>query len=215
MTLLAIDTTGPDCSAALRIAGRADLVVSEAIGRGHAERLAPMVAGLLAEAGLVPRDLTRIGVTVGPGSFAGTRVGTAFARGLALACGVPAVGISNLAVMARMAPQRPLAVLHDARRGEVILQAFHNGAAVGSDAERVAVAGLEARIRDHAGPAAHIAGSGADLLASGAFADTGVRAVSLPALLDLVAQADPAGAPPSPFYARPPDAKLPGGREPA
>lgn len=214
MTLLAIDTTGPDCSAALRIAGRADLVISEAIGRGHAERLAPMVADLLAEAGLVPRDLTRIGVTVGPGSFAGTRVGTAFARGLALACGVPAVGISNLAVMARMVPQRPLAVLHDARRGEVILQVFRDAAGDGSGAERLDVTAVEARIRDSAGPAAFVAGSGADLLAPGVFADSGVRGVALPALLDLVAGADAASAPPSPFYARPPDAKLPGGREP-
>ena len=59
-----------------------------------------MVEAVLAEAGLAPGDLDRIGVTVGPGSFAGTRVGTAFARGLALATGARAVGIANLAVIA-------------------------------------------------------------------------------------------------------------------
>ena len=55
MNLLAIDTTGPDCSVALRQPGAADRLVSERIGRGHAERLAPMVRDLLAEAGLAAR----------------------------------------------------------------------------------------------------------------------------------------------------------------
>ena len=49
--------------------------------RGQAERLAPLVGELLDEAGMVSGELWRIGVATGPGSFAGTRAGTAFARG--------------------------------------------------------------------------------------------------------------------------------------
>lgn len=59
-----------------------------------------MVEALLGKAGLTPRELWRIGVATGPGSFAGTRAGTAFARGLALASGAQAMGISSLSAMA-------------------------------------------------------------------------------------------------------------------
>jgi tRNA threonylcarbamoyladenosine biosynthesis protein TsaB len=214
MILLAIDTTGPDCSVALRAPGQEDIVLTEPIGRGHAERLAPMVQALLSGAGLVPRDIDRIGVAVGPGSFAGTRVGTAFARGLALAVGASPVGIGNLAVMAhRSRQERPLAVLHDAKRGEVVLQVWTRDGH--SDPERIAVSGAADRILMLAGADARLAGSGAVLLEGAGFADTGVRDVDMRGLLDLTAEADPSGAPPSPFYARPPDAKLPGGVEPA
>lgn len=214
MTLLAIDTTGADCAVALRRAGQADTVLSEAIGRGHAERLAPMVEAVLAEAGIAPRALERIGVTTGPGSFAGTRVGTAFARGLALASGGQAVGIGNLAVMAHaLADIRPLAVLHDARRGELILQVW-TGEQAGAP-ERLAVDAVADRIRALAGETAILAGSGAALVPGGMFETSGVTGIDLSSLLDLTAAADPAGSPASPFYARPPDAKLPGGVEPA
>ena len=214
MTLLAIDTTGADCSVALRRSGHADIVLSEAIGRGHAERLAPMVESVLAKAGVPPRDLGRIGVTTGPGSFAGTRVGTAFARGLALASGAPAVGIGNLAVIAHaLAEIRPLAVLHDAKRGELILQVW-TGAQAGAP-ERLPVEAAADRIRALAGETAILAGSGASLMPAGLFDTRGSAGIDLSALLDLTAAADPAASPASPFYARPPDAKLPGGVEPA
>jgi tRNA threonylcarbamoyladenosine biosynthesis protein TsaB len=213
MTLLAIDTTGANCSVALRIAGRPDVIVSEMIGRGHAERLAPMVAEALAGAGVAACELTRIGVTTGPGSFAGTRVATAFARGLALATGAQAVGIGNLAVFAHQARAvRPLAVLHDAKRGEVILQIWTQAGA--NEPERLAVADVPGRIRALAGEGVHLAGPGTGVIGAAGFAVTGDDVLDLAALLDLVAAAEPAAAPPSPFYARPPDAKLPGGVEP-
>jgi len=219
MTLLAIDTTGADCAVALRRAGQADIVLSEAIGRGHAERLAPMVEAVLAEAGIAARALERIGVTTGPGSFAGTRVGTAFARGLALASGAQALGIGNLAVIAHaLADVRPLAVLHDAKRGELILQVWTDvqaGAVKTGVPERLSVDAVAERIRALAGDTAVLAGSGAALVPGDMFETSGVTGIDLSALLDLTAAADPAGSPASPFYARPPDAKLPGGIEPA
>jgi tRNA threonylcarbamoyladenosine biosynthesis protein TsaB len=213
MTLLAIDTTGSDCSVALRVAGQPDLCRTDAIGRGHAEHLAPMVAEMLGLAGVSPAQLTRIGVTIGPGGFAGSRVGVAFARGLALATGAEAVGIGNLAVLARSTGSTgPLAVLHDARRGDVVLQVWA-GETV-SAPERLALHEVPGRILELAGSSGQLAGGGAGLIELSGFVDLGIAAISLPALLDLAEAADPALSPPSPFYARPPDAKLPGGLEP-
>lgn len=213
MNLLAIDTTGSDCSVALRVAGQPDLCRTDAIGRGHAEHLAPMVAEMLEQAGLAPAQLTRIGVTIGPGGFAGSRVGVAFARGLALATGAEAVGIGNLAVLAHSAGGTgPLAVLHDARRGDVVLQVWREGRA--SDPERLGLTEVTDRILALAGPSGRLAGGGAGLIELAGYSDLGIAAITLPALLDLAAAADVALSPPSPFYARPPDAKLPGGLEP-
>jgi tRNA threonylcarbamoyladenosine biosynthesis protein TsaB len=98
---------------------------------GHAERLMPMIAEVMEEAGLAFSDLERIAVTVGPGTFTGVRGGVAAARGLALASGVPVVGATSLAVMAHRADEllgprdeQLLAVAVDARRGMVYLQLF-------------------------------------------------------------------------------------------
>ncbi|WP_417494048.1 tRNA (adenosine(37)-N6)-threonylcarbamoyltransferase complex dimerization subunit type 1 TsaB [Maricaulis sp.] len=213
MALLVIDTTGSDCSVALRVTGQADLCRSDAIGRGHAEHLAPMVAGMLEQAGLHPSQISRIGVTTGPGSFAGSRVGVAFARGLALASGAEAVGIGNLAVLAQgAAVSGPLAVLHDAKRGDIVLQVWDGGTA---DApELLTLDAVAGRILQLAGSCGHLAGSGASLVELDGFADLAMTAISLPALLDLAEGVDAASAPPVPFYARPPDAKLPGGVQP-
>lgn len=218
--LLALDTTNAWCIAALRRPGHDDLVRAERIGRGHAERLAPMVAELLADAGLLPPDLSKIGVATGPGSFAGTRVGCAFARGLALATGAEAAGVSNLAVIARMADpvlQARIAVVHDAKRGELVVQLFDRGQAAGGP-ERLSTQAATDWLRSRAGTGVRQVGSGApilraalertdwpdDVFSEGPDLDPRV-------LLDL---ADASTAPPSPFYARPPDAKLPGGVEP-
>ena len=64
------------------------------MARGHAERLFPMIDEVLAEADASYADLTRVAVCTGPGSFTGLRVGVAAARGLALGCGIPAIGIA-------------------------------------------------------------------------------------------------------------------------
>lgn len=213
MSLLVIDTTGSECSVALRVAGHPDLCRTDVIGRGHAEHLAPMVARMLEQAGISPARFTRIGVTTGPGSFAGSRVGVAFARGLALATGAVAVGIGNLAVLARSAGSTgPLAVLHDAKRGDILMQVW-SGQTVTSP-ERLPLTDAANRIEALAGHSGQLAGSGAALIELAGWTDLGLTAITMPALLDLAELADPALSPPSPFYARPPDAKLPGGLEP-
>jgi len=98
---------------------------SEAMERGHQERLAPMAAEVMAEAGLGFAELGKIAVTLGPGSFTGLRVGLAFAKGLHLATDAPLAGVGTLAALAMSAGDGGVrAGVIDARRGLVYLQAF-------------------------------------------------------------------------------------------
>lgn len=129
MLLLAIDTAGYDCAAAVldMRTGHVISEVCETIGRGHAERLMEIIDAALDAASIELSALGRIAVTVGPGSFTGIRVGVAAARGLGLALAVPVVGVTTLEVMARAATAasgRGAIAVIDAKRGEVYLQAF-------------------------------------------------------------------------------------------
>lgn len=121
--LLVIDTATAACSVALferetLLARRHDVV-----GRGHAERLLPMIAEL-PDGGRAQHIL----VDVGPGSFTGIRVGIAAARALALGWGAEAYGYSALALIAAAALARDeageLAVVTEGGHGEVFMQAF-------------------------------------------------------------------------------------------
>jgi len=133
LRLLAIDTTSALCGVAV-VEG--DQVLCEEtlhIGRGHAEALIPLVERVVAGAGLFFQDLERIAVTVGPGSFTGLRVGIAAAKGLAIACQIPVVGVSALAALAaphmqRGTPLEPLRVVAgmDAMHQRGYVQGFRN-----------------------------------------------------------------------------------------
>ena len=102
MKLLAIDTATEACSAALYLDGG----VSERLvnaGRSHTELLLPMVRELMAEAGIGFRQLDGIACGIGPGSFAGVRIGVGYVKGAALAADLPVVGVSSLALLAQQA----------------------------------------------------------------------------------------------------------------
>ncbi|MET0749327.1 MAG: tRNA (adenosine(37)-N6)-threonylcarbamoyltransferase complex dimerization subunit type 1 TsaB [Rhizobium sp.] len=130
MIVLALDTAGVDCAAAVYDSGsdRVLAEITETIGKGHAEHLIALVDRVLEQAGIDLKAVERIAVTIGPGSFTGIRVGVAAARGFALALGIPAVGVTTLSVIAaahrREAAGRPILVAMDAKRGEVYLQMF-------------------------------------------------------------------------------------------
>lgn len=121
--LLAIDTAAPRLALAVLRGERVDAHV-EQMATGQAERLFPALDELLARAGVTYNDLTRIAATTGPGSFTGLRIGLSAARGLALALGVPVLGIPSLLALSLTAQCDPVAVLLDARRGEAYFQAF-------------------------------------------------------------------------------------------
>jgi tRNA threonylcarbamoyladenosine biosynthesis protein TsaB len=124
MNILALDTSMGACSAAvLRADGEPTLFArQQAMVRGHAEALMPMVADVMAEAGVAPAALDLIAATTGPGSFTGVRIAIAAARGLALVTQAKLFGTDSLTVMAKaaladgLAPKGPFAVAVDARR---------------------------------------------------------------------------------------------------
>lgn len=214
MIVLALDTALELCSVAVLQDGAARAVRSEPMARGHQERLAPMVAEVMAEAGLDFAALHRIGVTVGPGSFTGLRVGLAFAKGLGAALSRPVVGVGTLQALAAddPAPGATVAVI-DARRGQAYLQAFESGRPL-APPEALALADAPARLAGLR--VRRLAGPGAPLLAA-AFPEAQVDAIGGPdplALARLVEAAPWPDGPPRPVYLRAPDAKLPGGVDP-
>src|SRR5262245_49402553 len=133
MRVLAIDTALEACSAAVLDTDPGGILPSESIPmvRGHAEALMPLIARAMSEARLGFLELDRVAVTVGPGSFTGLRVGVSAARGIAVAAGKPAVGLTTLAAYA--APYiaaddvTPLVVAIDARNKQVYMQLFGTG----------------------------------------------------------------------------------------
>jgi tRNA threonylcarbamoyladenosine biosynthesis protein TsaB len=131
LRVLAIDTSLEVCAAAVLDTGRGLTGRSLPMVRGHAEAIMPLVATVMSTASVEFSELDRIAVTVGPGSFTGLRVGIAAARGLALAAGKPAVGLSTLAALA--APffdaddAKALLAVIDARHDQVYMQLFGPG----------------------------------------------------------------------------------------
>lgn len=143
MKILAIETSGAACSAAL-MSGRAVHERSLAMTRGHAERLVPLIGDVLAEARVAYAGLDLIAVTVGPGTFTGMRVGLAAARGIALATGRPCLGVTSFECVLEAALSeaaaawtsgRDVLVVLDSRRSEVFAQRFAGPG--GEPAERV------------------------------------------------------------------------------
>ena len=121
--VLAFDTSAAHCAAALLSGDQVLAQRHEPMEKGQAERLMPMLAEMLAEAGVGFGDLARIGVGTGPGNFTGVRISVAAARGLALGLGIPAVGISALHAQALGMDGAVLSTL-DARKGALYLQGF-------------------------------------------------------------------------------------------
>jgi tRNA threonylcarbamoyladenosine biosynthesis protein TsaB len=216
MRVLAIDTALEACSAAVLdtsdgIAATETIVMT----RGHAEALMPLVARVMIRAGIEFGDLDRIAVTTGPGSFTGLRVGISAARGIALAAGKSAIGLSTLAGFA--APliadddSTQVVAAIDARHEHIYLQVFGvNG--------RTLVGPRTATVRDAARAAmtapARIIGSAAKKLAAawpkGAEPPLLVEQRGAPDI-DWIARLGAAAAeahgPPKPLYLRAPDAQ--------
>jgi tRNA threonylcarbamoyladenosine biosynthesis protein TsaB len=217
MRVLVLDTALGLCTAGVfevdASGARALGVRSEIMARGHSERLAGFARDAMVEAGLAFLALDRIGVTIGPGSFTGLRVGLAFAQGLGAALDRPVVGISTLDVLAASTASAgsasAVAALVDARRGQVYARFWRGGAAEGPANALSIEAAAETLAALGAG--AELAGSGATLFpdilpAARRFALEGPDPA---ALARLTAAADPDAARPVPLYLRAPDATPP------
>lgn len=217
--LLAFDCAGAACSAAYWQDGAVRAKRHEIMARGQAERLVPMIEEVMAEAGADYAALEAIAVTCGPGGFTGLRIGLATARGLALASGRPLIGVSNFEVVAAAVPDaerqgRTLAVLIDAKRADLYVQAFGADGTALCEPGAVQPAALEHLLPPgplllagdavaQAEPALRAAGRELRLSAAPGHADATVLAA--------VAAADDARALPAvrPIYLRPPDVSQP------
>ncbi|WP_342585941.1 tRNA (adenosine(37)-N6)-threonylcarbamoyltransferase complex dimerization subunit type 1 TsaB [Zhengella mangrovi] len=214
MTLLAIDTAANLCAACLTdpVSGAVLGRVSRDIGKGHAEQLMDVIAEAMRHARVGYAGLTRLAVSVGPGSFTGIRVGVAAARGLALALDLPCAGITTLEALATEAralnPGRSVLAALDARRGEVYVQPF---AADGTPlADPAAEAVADAARRVSTGMA--LCGTAAALLAEASGAADLARGpegatADIATIAALAAARPVSGERPKPLYLRAADAR--------
>jgi len=127
--VLGLDTATAACSAAVWADGQVLVARTLPMERGHAEALMPMIVDALAEARCGFAELDLLAVTVGPGAFTGLRVGLAAARGMAVACALPCVGVTTLEAVAAAVDMtehagRNLLVAIRSRRAELYVQGF-------------------------------------------------------------------------------------------
>jgi tRNA threonylcarbamoyladenosine biosynthesis protein TsaB len=195
--ILAIDSATAACSAALIDGGAVVSERYETVGRGHAERLLPMIAELLEG-----RRPDAILVDCGPGSFTGVRVGLAAAHGLAIGWGVPLSGYSSAAALAVAAAAAPVAVALQGGHGELFVQSYGGDPIAPLDALRSLPPEAAARSTE----AALVVGSGAEALVAarghGEWRDALPRAADVRLLPEALRSL-----PPRPIYGRAPDAK--------
>jgi tRNA threonylcarbamoyladenosine biosynthesis protein TsaB len=217
MLILAIDTALDACAAAVLDTGTSKVIAmeSQAMKRGHAEALMPLIARVMKESVLPFAALDRIAVTTGPGSFTGLRVGLSAARGIALAAGKPVVGLTTLSAYA--APivseggDQPVISVIDARHGHVYLQVVSGN---GSSLVRPKVASIEEALSASRFGAPYLVGNAARILAdrwpSDAPPPFKVDAQPAPDITWVAwlgAAVTPETAPAKPYYLRAPDAK--------
>jgi tRNA threonylcarbamoyladenosine biosynthesis protein TsaB len=215
VNLLALDSASTACSAAVLTDGAVVAERFAAMDRGQAEALVPMIADVLAAAAIEATALAAVAVTVGPGAFTGVRIGLAAARGLALAAGIPCIGITTLEAVAAPAVRElrageTLVAAIESKRAELFLQAFDGTLRPLSEpfAETPPAAGRSLpegnlllagdgaeRMRAALGARARVSSSGAPRAA--AFALLAARRLAAGTMV--VA--------PRPFYMRPPDAR--------
>ncbi len=150
MRILALESSFACCSVAVwqGLPGKSwtcgDILAQEKrdMAQGHAKHLVPLIESCLEKSGLAWSDLDRLACTIGPGGFTGVRIGLATARGLALATGLPLIGVSSLEVLAMQAlgqalgqtlehkssepPHVPYLILPtlDSRRQDLFVQLF-------------------------------------------------------------------------------------------
>lgn len=215
MLVLALDTSSPTVAVAVCVAGDGEVQLraerNETADNRHGERLAPLAAAALRDAGVTPSQLDAIVVGLGPAPFTGLRVGIVTARSMSDALAIPAYGICSLDGIAYRftTDEGSFAVITDARRKQVYWALYdeRGGRIDGPDLappEELADQ-LRSRTTD-------VVGAGT-LKYPDAFAGFTVRdGDPSPRAVDLVWRVDFAQPPGSlaPLYLRRPDARPPG-----
>lgn len=222
LTILALDTATTGCSLAVWRDG--DVLAHEAreMSRGQAEVLLPMAQDVLASAGLMPKDLSAIAITRGPGAFTGMRIGLAAARAFALSLNIPCIGVTTLEAVAHgvSAKERAAHVILaavESKRADIYVQLFDEHLKALCEPQAADETALALLVKSHG--AVLIVGDAAER-AQEMLAVTDLECLlsTAPPLPDACVVARIAAtradgqndAPsPAPLYLRPPDAKLP------
>ena len=118
-TILAVDTSTEACSVALQIGGECIAKYSEE-PRSHSRLLMPMVQQVLAEAQIKVNQLDVIGVSIGPGSFTGLRIGFSAVQGMAYGADIPVVPLSTLKLMVATYSRQQVEIVANHKSGEII-----------------------------------------------------------------------------------------------
>lgn len=218
MRVLAFDTSSQRASAAV-VDGASLLASEQAEVARHGKALEPLLRSVVASAELALADLDLIAVGLGPGSFTGTRIGVAAAKGLAFGCGIPLVGVPSLEVLAAGTEASLCAPLVDAGRGRVYGALYALGAdrpALRLDPFDLPPAEAVQWVREATDGSLRIVGNGIarhEAIAAVADAADGERTPDAEVLARLALVRFAAGetAPPGlePVYVRSSDAKLP------
>ncbi len=215
MTILALDTAGSLCAAALYDPQTQQLLaeVSHDIGKGHAELLLDYVAQCFETAKASRNEISRIAVNIGPGSFTGVRVGVSAARGFGLALSCPVIGVSSFEALCHEmqagTPAQPVVIALSAYRGDIYAQGFD----AQGQASTAPLAGNEAEllpVLQQLGADYALAGSGAAQLQAAEGSERRIISTSAHASIGTFARLAvlrDAGTPPEPLYMRGPDVK--------
>ncbi len=223
--LLAIETAGSACSAALVRGDRVVAAERRALRHGHAEVLLPVIDRVMAEAGLAAGDLDVVAAAVGPGGFTGIRVGLAAAYGIALAARAMTIGVSSFEAVAAVVAgaacgdDRVLLVALDSRRDDLYVQFFAPGSSAPlAAAQSLSPADLADRVAAITGRVPLRVAGDAATVAAQALAQSGMAAALIDASPDACGVAAAAlgqlrrGEPAvalRPFYLRAPDVSSP------
>jgi len=232
MNVLGLDCATTGCSVALMRDGKIVAASNRVMDRGQAEVLNAMMGDVMAKADTGFKALDRIGVTVGPGSFTGVRIGLAVARALGLGLGIPVVGVTTFAAFARAVPKeervgRNMVIAVNGKRRDVFVQTFDEACNPISEPDTIA------SVANDALPSGQmlIAGDGSEILRNLLMASkdmageienrirfssriTPPDAAHVAAMAAEMAEMDAPeltgkGASVRPLYIRPPDAALP------
>lgn len=139
--LLAIDTSSFVMGIAVTESERTLGEVTTNIKKNHSIRLMPAIEQLMKEVGVSPKELEKVIVANGPGSYTGVRIGVTTAKTLAWSLGIPVIGVSSLAVMAQAGRyfEGVISPIMDARRGQVYTGHYvsNNDVVVGNESDRL------------------------------------------------------------------------------
>lgn len=232
MNVLGLDCATTGCSVALMRDGKIVAASNRVMDRGQAEVLNAMIGDVMAKANTDFKALDRIGVTVGPGSFTGVRIGLAVARALGLGLGIPVAGVTTFAAFARAVPKeermdRNMVIAVNGKRRDVFVQTFDEACNPISEPDTIGAVASVANGALPSGPML-IAGDGSEILRSLLMASKDMAGeienrirfssrITPPDAAHVVAMAAEMnaseiagkGASVRPLYIRPPDAALP------